>query len=44
MGTHMYRHVHNTKVTCVRIIILTVSLKAFGVVFWLHWAEINKEK
>ena len=44
MGTHAYRHVHNTIIACVRIIIPTVDLRAFGVVFGLSWAEINKEK
>ena len=43
-GTHMYRHVHNTIIVCMRIIIPMVSLRAFGVTFGLFWAEINKEK
>jgi len=28
----------------VRIIFPMISLKVFGVTFWLHWVEINKEK
>jgi len=44
MGTHVYRHIHNTIIACVRIIIPTVDLRAFGVAFGLSWAEINKEK
>ena len=28
-----YRHIHNTKITCMRIIFPMVSLKAFGVMF-----------
>ena len=43
-GTHAYRCVHNTIIVCVRIIIPTVSLRAFGVAFGLPWVEINKEK
>ena len=43
-GKHVYKHVHNTKITCMRIIIPMVSLRAFGVAFWLQWVEVNKEK
>jgi len=43
-GMHVYRHVHNTIIACVRIIIPTVGLRVFGVAFGLSWAEINKEK
>jgi len=43
-GTHAYRHIHNTIITCMRIIIPTISLRVFGVAFGLSWAEINKEK
>jgi len=43
-GTRAYRHIHNTIIACVRIIIPTVDLRAFGVTFGLSWAEINKEK
>jgi len=44
MGMCAYRHIHNTIFTCVRIIIPTIGLRAFGVAFGLYWAEINKEK
>jgi len=44
MGMCTYRHIHNTKITCVRIIIPTINLRAFRVVFGLYWAEISKEK
>jgi len=44
MGTHVYRCIHNTIFTCVRIIIPMISLRAFGVTFGLYWVEINKEK
>jgi len=44
MGMCAYRCIHNTKITCMRIIIPMVSLKVFGVMFGLHWVEINKEK
>jgi len=44
MGTCVYRGIHNTIIACMRIIIPTVSLRAFGVVFGLSWVEINKEK
>jgi len=44
MGMHAYRCIHNTIITCVRIIIPMISLKAFGVAFGLYWAEINKVK
>jgi len=44
MGTYTYRHIHNTKITCVRIIIPMINLRVFGVMFGLYWAEINKEK
>jgi len=44
MGMHAYRHIHNTMITCMRIIIPTVTLRAFGVAFGLYWVEINKEK
>jgi len=40
----MYRCIHNTVITCVRIIIPTIGLRVFGVVFGLSWVEINKEK
>ena len=43
-GMCTYRCVHITIIVCVRIIIPTVDLRAFGVVFGLSWAEINKEK
>jgi len=43
MGTHAYRRIHNTIIACVRIIIPTVSLRAFGVAFGLSWAEIIKK-
>jgi len=43
-GTRAYRHIHNTIIACVRIIIPTVGLRVFGVTFGLSWAEINKEK
>ena len=43
-GTRTYRRVHNTIITCMRNIIPTISLRAFGVAFGLSWAEINKEK
>jgi len=43
-GMHMYRHVHNTIFTCMRIITPTITLRVFGVTFGLYWAEINKEK
>jgi len=33
----------NTKITCVRIMIPTITLRVFGVVFGLYWAEINKK-
>jgi len=41
---HMYRHIHNTIITCMRIIIPMIGLRVFGVVFGLYWAKINKEK
>ena len=44
MGTRAYRHVHNTIIVCVRIIIPTVDLRAFDVAFGLSWVEMNKEK
>jgi len=44
MGMRTYRHVHITIIACVRIIIPTVDLRAFGVAFGLSWAEINREK
>jgi len=44
MGTHVYRCIHNTIITCVRNIIPTIGLRVFGVAFGLSWAEINKEK
>jgi len=40
----LWGHAHNTKITCMRIIFPTVSLKAFGVAFWPQRVEINKEK
>jgi len=40
----LLRHIHNAKITCMRIIVPMFSLDVFGVVFWLHWVEINKEK
>jgi len=40
---HAYRHIHNTKITCVRIMIPTITLRVFGVVFGLYWAEIIKK-
>ena len=43
-GMHTYRRIHNTIIACVRNIIPTVGLRAFGVAFGLSWAEINKEK
>ena len=43
-GKCAYRHIHNTIITCMRNIILTIGLRAFGVMFGLYWAEINKEK
>jgi len=43
-GTHAYRHVHNTIIACMRIIIPTIILRVFGVAFGLSWVEINKEK
>jgi len=42
MGMRAYRHVHNTIITCVRNIIPTIGLRAFGVAFGLSWAGINK--
>ena len=39
-----YKRIHNTIIACMRIIIPTVDLRAFGVAFGLSWAEINKEK
>jgi len=44
MGTCAYRCIHNTIIACVRNIIPMIGLRAFGVVFGLSWAEINKEK
>jgi len=44
MGTHAYRCIHNTIITCVRIIIPMITLRAFGVMFGLYWVEINKVK
>ena len=35
---------NNTIIVCVRIIIPTIGLRAFGVAFGLSWVEINKEK
>ena len=40
---HACTGVYNTKITCMRIIIPMISLSAFGVMFGLYWAEINKE-
>ena len=31
---------HNTKITCVRIIIPTITLRVFGVVFGLYWVGL----
>jgi len=44
MGMHVYRHIHNTIITCMRIIIPMITLKVFGVMFGLYWVEINKEE
>ena len=43
-GMRTYRCVHNTIITCVRIIIPMIGVRAFGVMFGLYWVEINKEK
>jgi len=44
MGMHTYRCIHNTIFACMRIIIPTISLRVFGVMFGVYWVEINKEK
>jgi len=42
-GMCAYRCVHNTIITCMRIIIPMIGLRVFGVAFGLSWAEINRE-
>jgi len=43
MGMHVYRYIHNAKITCVRIIVPMFSLDVSKVAFWLHYMELYKE-
>jgi len=40
-GLCVYRHIHSTKITCMRIITPMVSLDAFMVTFGLHFRYFN---